>query len=102
MSQLEAPQPSSPFTIGREGLSVVEQGSPEGIVSNIRNVAVCPQGFRDDLPEFGLPLTLNSYYPLDPEIVEEAILRWEPEADFSIEAQRTAIGEATVLITEME
>lgn len=92
------PQLAAPFTIARSGPVVVEQGSEANIASNVYNVAVCPIGFRQDLPEFGVPSLVDGHYPVDLATLEGAIHRWEPEADLELEQQRTAIGQAGISI----
>ncbi len=96
---LEAPHPIAPFTVGRNGTEVCEQGSEDNIASNVYNIAVCPFGFREDLPEYGMPAIANQHYPVDLDAIETAIHRWEPEADLSLEQQRLAIGEAGISIS---
>lgn len=92
------PQCAAPFTIGPHGTITVEQGSEENIAGNVYNVAVCPQGFRDDLPEFGVPSLLWQRMPLDLTGLQQALARWEPQADLTLEQHRIAAGEAQVAV----
>lgn len=96
MPEVALPHPTAPFTIGRDGTRVAEQGSEENIISNIYNVAVCTIGFRDDQPEYGVPD--QSFTLLDPEALQHAIERWEPAANLELEAHRIAVAEAEVQI----
>lgn len=98
MGEIAAPHPSAPFTIGRDGTVVVEQGSDENITSNIYNIAVCVKGFRDDLPEFGVPDITFTRNPPDVEVLQRALERWEPAANLELESHRTAVAEAEVTI----
>jgi|SRR5580704_10868691 hypothetical protein len=72
---------ASPFTFDAKGeAAIVTQGTPPSRLSGAYNVCVCPEGFRDDLPEFGIPQMEFQTIPLGLKQLEEAILRWEPEA----------------------
>lgn len=92
------PQCAAPFAIGKDGTQTVEQGSEEAKAAHIYNIAVCPQGARDDLPEYGIPPLLWQPLPLDLTALEEALHRWEPEANLELEQQRAAIATAQVVI----
>ena len=95
---MEPPQCAVPFAIGEHGTETVEQGSTEADAAHIYNIAVCPQGFRDDLPEYGIPPLLWQRMPVDLTALEEALHRWEPKADLELEQHRTAIAEAQITI----
>lgn len=99
MSVVEIPQCAAPFAVGPGGDAVlVEQDSDANAAANVYNIAVCPQGFRDDLPEFGVPSLVWQTLPLDLGALEEALHRWEPECDLALEQQRTAIAEAAITV----
>jgi hypothetical protein len=98
MPVVEVPQCAAPFTIGPGGVETVEQGSLQNQQDNIYNIAVCPQGFRDDLPEFGIPSLVWQTLPLDLGALEESLHRYEPAADLTLEQHRTAIAEAAVTV----
>lgn len=95
---MELPQCAAPFTIGKNGTETVEQGSVEADAAHIYNVAVCPQGFRDDLPEYGIPSLLWQTLPLDLTALEEALHRWEPRANLELSQHLAAVGEAQITI----
>lgn len=97
-SELQAPHPTAPFEIRRHGTMVAEQGSVENVTSLIYNTAVCLQGTRDDLPEFGVPDETFEVFPRDLEPISEALKRWVPEADLEIEEHLQAVAEAEVQI----
>lgn len=94
----ETPQCAAPFTIGPKGTETVEQGSVDADAAHVYNVAVCPQGFRDELPEYGIPPLLWQLLPLDLTSLEEALHRWEPAANLELEQHRSAIATAQVTI----
>jgi hypothetical protein len=94
----ELPEPAAPFTIGPGGTETVEQGSIQASAAHIYNIAVCPQGFRDDLPEYGVPPLLWKTMPLDLDALEEALRRWEPAASLELEQHRQAVAQAQVTI----
>lgn len=81
---IELPHFSAEFTITRTGSTYVEQASEEDIVACCYRLLVCPEGFREDLPEFGLEELTFQTIPLDLSIIEETIERWESRATSSI------------------
>ena len=95
---MELPQCAAPFKINKTGTAVVEQGSEAADAAHVYNVAVCPQGFRDDLPEYGIPPLLWQRLPLDLTSLEQALHRWEPAADLELEQHRSAIATAQITI----
>jgi hypothetical protein len=89
----DIPQFAAPFSISstidpETGLSVgaaeVAQGSEADIEAQVYNVLVCPQGFRLDEPEFGIPPLQFSNAPLPIDSVLVAVQRWVPDAPVSI------------------
>jgi hypothetical protein len=98
-SPAELPHFNAPFQIGRQGAIVVEQGSPENERANIYNIAVCPKGFRDDLPDFGIPDPTFQTLPLDLKPIEEALRKYEPAADITVAQHLEGLAAAGVLVT---
>lgn len=94
----EVPHFASPFSIGRSGAAVVEQGSPENAADNIYNIAVCPQGARLDNPAFGIPQLAYANMPIPLDKLEEALKTYEPDCDLSIEQHREAVAQAGILV----
>jgi hypothetical protein len=91
---------AAPFSFNAKGeAATVEQGSPADIVGCTLNVCVCLEGFREDLPEFGIPELPFQETPLDTTLLEEAIRRWEPEA--TAEAIEQAIAGARLSTREI-
>lgn len=89
----DIPQFSAPFAISaaidpETGLSIgaseVEQGSEADIEAQVYNVLVCPQGFRIESPEFGIPALQFQNAPLPIDAVIAAVQRWVPDAPVSI------------------
>lgn len=97
------PQLDAPFAINRNGPAVVEQGSVGEIAANVYNIAVCPQGYRDELPEYGLPQLTRTSVPIDLERIKDAILQYEPEADLElsevVDALQNGLNDGGVDIT---
>lgn len=74
---VSTPHWSAHFTFDARGRSVVvEQDSPADIEARAYNVFVCPQGFREDQPEYGIPQLLFQTVPLDLTAVQESVARW--------------------------
>jgi hypothetical protein len=88
------PHFSSQFTFDAKGRSVVvEQDSEGDLIARAKNVAVCPQGFREDNPDFGIPQLLFRNVPLDVSAVQNEIARW---ADLSLSVTESEGVEAAL------
>jgi hypothetical protein len=82
----------SPFAFNTEGAAnVVIQATPPNILANTFNVCVCPEGFREDLPEFGIPQLEFQTVPLQLTGLEEAVNRWEPRANPQLTERAAAL-----------
>lgn len=81
---------SSPFTITANGALTVEQGTPEDITQCVYRVAVFPEGYREDLPQYGVPELAFEAIPLDLATYEAALNLWEPRAE--LESSEMAEG----------
>jgi len=79
-----------PFTITKTGAATVEQDTPEDVTGCVYNVAVCPEGFREDQPSFGVPELAWQAVPLDLPTYEAAIQFWERRA--ALESSEMADG----------
>ena len=76
---------NSPFSFNAKGESVtVEEESPACILAGVYNIVVCPEGFREDEPEFGIPPLEFSTVPVHVRALQEAVKRWEPEATLTV------------------
>jgi hypothetical protein len=94
----------APFAFSSTGsVRTVAQDSPEAILSNTLNVCECPENFRDDLPEFGVPELTWQNVPLQLKPLVEAVKRWEPEAELDVVEKAAAVTEqgARVLTVEV-
>jgi hypothetical protein len=88
-----------PYNFNAKGQSVVvEQDSPGDLLARAANVAVCPVGFREDNPEYGIPSLLFQTVPLDIHGTQEAIARWA-ELSLQVSEHAEALRQATRIIT---
>ena len=69
-----------PFRFATPQAAVVEQDSIDEIAYCAYAVLICPQGFRVELPEFGLPDLTFTQQPVNRELIRETIEEWEPRA----------------------
>jgi hypothetical protein len=79
--------------------ATVQQESSEAHTNGAFNVAVCPQGFRDDSPEFGIADQSFAQVPLDLEALRQQIERWEPNANLTLEEVEELLGPAFRKVT---
>jgi len=56
--------------------STIVQGSAGNLDERVLNVLLCEEGFREDLPEYGVPSLLFGIVPLDVAPFQAAIERW--------------------------
>jgi hypothetical protein len=83
--KVATPHFAYPFAFNAKGEAiVVEQDGEADWRARAANVAVCPVGFREDLPEYGVPPLLFATIPIDVAGIREAISRWA-ELDASVE-----------------
>lgn len=79
MPRVERPHFSYPFRFDLEGkIAVVEQDTPEHVISCEQMIVRCPLGFRDDRPEFGWPFPEFQNAPIDVSALESALKTFEP------------------------
>ncbi len=87
-----------PFAFNARGQSkVVEQDSPGDLEARAANVCVCPIGFREDQPEYGIPELLFGTIPLDISTVQEEVARWA-NLDVEVTEHAKALEVATRLL----
>jgi hypothetical protein len=91
----------APFAFSSAGsVETVPQDSAEALLSNTLNVCECEEGFRDDLPEFGVPELAFQNAPLHLKPLVEAVRRWEPEAELDVvEKALTATQQGARVLT---
>ncbi len=81
----KVPHFAQPFEFNNKGVvKTVEQDSEQDILDCVLRICLCPEGFREDQPEFGLPELAFQTIPLDLKAVEEAIERFEPRCTTQI------------------
>lgn len=83
---VEIPHFEAPFKITAKGAVVAEQDSRDEIESCVSNILVCAQGFRTDLPDFGMPDVQFDALPIDTDAVKQAIRKYEPRAALTVSA----------------
>lgn len=82
---------SAEFSFNPTGhVKTVTQGEPECVAARVFHVAVCPEGFREDDPSYGVPELVFQSVPLNLKPFEAAIRRSEPEA--TLEATERAFS----------
>ena len=88
---------SEPIHIGavfslKPHLKTVVQGTSECTAARVYHIAVCPEGFREDLPQFGVPELAFQRVPLGLAAFEAAIRQWEPEATLTSSEDEEAMS----------
>jgi hypothetical protein len=76
----EFPHFDLPLRFENGGLAVVEQDSLEDVQNKVETLVRCPQGFRDELPDFGWPRQTFATVPLDVSVNQSLIDEWVPDA----------------------
>lgn len=89
----------SPFTFINGVAHTAEQDSVQDVESCVYNTTVCPQGFRDDTPTFGVPEVLFDAQPANLNAFVAAIERWEPRASVDARQTLSTTGETTIVAT---
>jgi phage baseplate assembly protein W len=89
---------AAPFVIKRAGTNVVEQNSPEDVAACVLRICQCPVGYREDLPQFGIPSLEFASVPLQLAGVEEAVKRWEPRALLETTEEAEALQQALRIV----
>jgi hypothetical protein len=76
----EAPHIASPFAFGPAGVSTTEQDSIEEIQDCVENIVRFRKGWREDLPDFGIPDLSFLQKPINTKPIFDAIAEYEPRA----------------------
>lgn len=100
--EVQNPHWSVPFRLG--GLNgaafVNEQDSDEDITDCMKVIISYPIGFREDLPNFGIPDLLFRQANISvASHLWSSIIRWEPRADPEVQTHIDATNELTEIIT---
>lgn len=82
-----------PFRFANPHAATTEQDSIDEIADCCFAILVCPQGFRVEMPTFGLPDPVFSPQPLDLDVLREAIDTWEPRASILVSDHPDAFDE---------
>lgn len=89
----EATQLTFPLSFNSKGqAATVAQDSSVAHTNGAFNVAVCPRGFRDDSPEFGISDQSFSQVPLELELLKAQIEQWEPLAALTLSETEELLG----------
>jgi phage baseplate assembly protein W len=79
--------------------ATTEQDSLEEITDCCTAILLCPQTFRVELPEFGLPDPTFSTPNVDLNVVRATVERWEPRAALLLDQYPDALDN---LVTHVE
>jgi hypothetical protein len=95
----DLPHLDLPFRFVNGELACVDQDSVDDYENQVMAVVLCPVGFRDELPEFGIPEPEFGRIPLDTTGIQAAIDEWVPNSHVDITQQHDAIQEAVSRLT---
>jgi hypothetical protein len=97
---MDAPHFDLPFRFGADGqLATVEQGSTKDVYNKVATLALCPLGFRDELPEFGWPQPVFESTPLDLAQRQALTDEWVPDARAVLSEHGDTVDDAVRTIT---
>lgn len=71
-------------TGGAVSAAVLEQDTADEIMSCVLAVVLCPVGFREESPEFGIEDPTFTQGFADADAIADAIAEWEPRAVSSV------------------
>lgn len=94
MAAIETPHFDIPFRFDATSAVCVEQDSIEDITNCVEAVMRYPTGFREDLPEFGIPDQVFTEGNLDVEAVRASVEYWEPRAITTMDEEMDLIDVA--------
>ena len=80
----DIPHVAFPLTFNVNGPGYVDQNTLEHLASQVYGVLVCPIGYRDDIPAFGIPWPQFTNAPPNTQAIQEAILQWVPSATLDV------------------
>jgi len=76
----DVPHFALPFRFANPQAAVNEQDSLDEIADAVLAILICPEGFRVELPSFGLPDPTFAMPGPDLDDIREVIETWEPRA----------------------
>jgi hypothetical protein len=89
----DVPHFSYPFRFASPLAAVTEQDSLDEIADCVLVTLLCPQGYRAELPEFGLPDPTFSSPTVDVDVMRRTVEFWEPRALSTFDSQPDAVDE---------
>jgi predicted component of type VI protein secretion system len=95
----DIPHFALPFRFATPHAAVNEQDSAEEITDCVYVALVCPQSFRDELPDYGLPDPTFASPLIDVDTIRETVTRWEPRATLQLDADAITVDELTQNLT---
>lgn len=90
----ELPHFAFPFERANGKVKVVEQDSEAHVMSCERSIAATPLGYRDERPDFGIPMP-DYRTRIDLDGIEQALRTWEPRSRLSSEELLDLVKYAT-------
>jgi phage baseplate assembly protein W len=99
MPDIDTPQFDLPFRFeakddGTVQAAVVEQDSTQDVLNCVEAVLRTPLGYREELPDFGVEDPTFRQMPVDPSRIAQAIERWEPRANITVDSYPDSLDEA--------
>jgi hypothetical protein len=95
----DVPHFDLPFRFSTPQAAVVEQDSIEEIAGCVLALLLCEQGFRVELPEYGLLDPTFSSPRVDVEAIRAQVLEWEPRASVILDAEPARFDELVSLVS---
>lgn len=89
----DLPHFSYPFRFSSPQVAVSEQDSLDDISDCVLAILSYPQGYRVELPEFGLPDPTFSSPGVDVDVFRQTVEYWEPRALAAFNAQPDQLDE---------
>lgn len=100
MPHISIPHLDLPFRFvsdqGSLTVATVEQDTIDDVANCVQAVLRCPTGFRPELPEFGLDDLTFRMLPIEMQEILDAVLRWEPRAQITMEKTPEVLDELVV------
>lgn len=83
----------SPHATAGVTAAVNEQDSIDEIADCVLAILVCPQGYRVELPQFGVPDPTFSSPRVDTDLIRTLVDRWEPRAALQLSQNTDVVDE---------
>jgi phage baseplate assembly protein W len=95
----DIPHFSSVFDLTANGADVDDQDSIDEIEGCVRNIVLCPVGFRLDQPDFGIQDPTFSAVPIDTQAIKRQVEQWEPRVTADVEDQGARFDPSSRAVT---